>query len=195
MENWLDAGCNAGAGAGAGVADWKSSKSSSSAGLVSRISRPPPAAGCFPAAVEVLTGSSSPRRSASGSFGGAGFDSRWTVRGGLGPRRRGGLASPSSYSSYSSNRLLLRPKSWKSLEPPPNPPPSPYTPPLYPPNESLPNPPYLLPVLDKPPTFMPPSKPPNLFLLALAFFLSARIISTSPNNFTSSDDLLRTLIP
>lgn len=200
IENWLEeADCGAGAGAGAGVADWKSSNSSSSAGLDPRMSKLALPAGCLPAAVEVVVGgSSSPSRSTSGSFGGAGFVSRREVaRGGLG-RRRGGDASPSSYSSYSSNRLLLRPKSWKSFDPPPKPPPSPKTPPLYPPNDmlSLPNPPYLPPVLDKPlPIFIPPSNPLNLFRLALAFFLSVRIISTSPSNFTSSEDLLRTLIP
>lgn len=125
IVNWLAAGC------GAGVADWNSSNSSSSSiGLDSRISRPLLLAGFLPAAVDVeaaVTGSSSPKsnKSCSGSLGGSGFFASCFGRGGLLPRRRAGLASSSSYSSYSSNRFPLRPASWNSLEAPPKPPPSP----------------------------------------------------------------------
>ena len=46
-----------------------------------------------------------------------------------------------------------------------------------------------------PPLIAPPETPPNLLRFDLAFFLSARIRSTSPSSSASSLDLLRTLIP
>ena len=120
-----------GAASGAtGVADWKSSKSSSSVAVVEE----------FIAGVEA-PGSSNEKRSTSGSFffGGSGFlavvlsvpvrllldvDDETSAC-----RLPEAGAAPSSYSSYSSNlspRLLPpAPESWKSLDCPPNPPPSP----------------------------------------------------------------------
>lgn len=108
IENVFD---EAGAeGCVAGVADWKSSKSSSSP-VVSSTFRPL-LAGCLPAAVEAVVvgaGSSSPKSKRSGTGAGSGFfGSRLVLVAGS---RRGGLISPSSYSSYSSKRLPLRPVS------------------------------------------------------------------------------------
>lgn len=94
--NWLADGCVEGV-----VADWKSSKSSSSAGFL-------------PAAVDVVS-PSSPKstRSGSGSFLGSGFfaASRRAAAGALLAVRRTAagvvVIGSTSSSSYSSNRLLL----------------------------------------------------------------------------------------
>lgn len=199
-----------------GVADWKSSKSSSSAPPVccvpKPLSRPLPLV-FLPFVGDASAGpplamSSSPneKRSISGSFA-LGLDfgvfsaslREVDAAGGCSAFRRGeDVAAPSSYSSYSSNRSLRFPESWKPPVFPPNPPPSPYTPPLYPPYpplSSLPKPPYLLPLDMPPPIPMPPSTPPNLFLFARAFFLSARIRSTSLNSSANSFARFLTLTP
>lgn len=118
-------GCEA--GAVVVVADWKSSKSSSSAAPVSSGL----AAGFFIFDANSFGGvsggisSSKARISISGSFGlgcSAFFCSRF---GASAFRREVGEASTSSPSSYSSNRSRLLLESWKSEVLPPYPPPSP----------------------------------------------------------------------
>ena len=197
------------------MADWKSSKSSSSAPPVCCVPKPLsrplplvflPFVGAASAGPLAMSSSPNEKRSTSGSFA-LGFDfsvfpaslRELDAAGGWSAFRRAeDVAAPSSYSSYSSNRSLLLPGSWKPPVFPPKPPPSPYTPPLYPPYppaSSLPKPPYLLP-LDMPPLIPgPPSTPPNLFLFDRAFFLSARIRSTSLNSSASSFARFRTLTP
>lgn len=132
----LERGFGLGAAVVDGVADWKSSKSSSSAAagdwkLISR----PLLAGFLPFDVEVGAGSSSPieNRSGSGSFffaGSAFLFSRLTLEEvGLETesafRRPGAATAPSSYSSYSSNLSPLLAESWNPPVFPPKPPPSP----------------------------------------------------------------------
>lgn len=115
-----------------GVADWKSSKSSSSA---------PPGlssigldAGFLPLETNFLGGvsggisSSKSSISISGSFffGGSAFlTSPLAADDGSAFRRPGAATAPSSYSSYSSNRSLLVLVSWNPDVLPPKPPPSP----------------------------------------------------------------------
>ena len=109
-----------------GVADWKSSKSSSSAPPDCNDPGPSPStfeAALFPLGANSFGGvsggmsSSKPKISISGSFGLGGsafFGSRFAaaVEVVSGFRRAGEAVTPSSYSSYSSNRSLLLLESW-----------------------------------------------------------------------------------
>ena len=120
-----------------GVADWKSSKSSSSVAALWREPSPPRPlslllleANSF-GGVSGGTSSSNDRKSTSGSlgFGGSAFLTDADAEG-LALLRGVAPDPSSSCSSYSSKRSLLELVSWKSGSLPPNPPPSPYTPPL-----------------------------------------------------------------
>lgn len=164
---------------------------------------PPTAGAALAVAADAVAGAATGSSSKSNKLISLGFSTSFSLATGFGGAwavdleievvRLGGWSSKSSAPSYSSNcdccaEVSRNPRDEDLKSSPP-----PYLPALDPePTESLPKPPYRLPVeLIK---LIPPSLPTPwyLFLLARALRRSVRILSTSPKRRAISDARLRT---